>query len=102
MQTTHPSDLSKDEADLLSKNIQNHFNQTYISSSEIAALLGVNRSSIVYARKTGALPKPITIRGTRAFIWERKMVAPYLDAWKLQLQRHTPHMRSKARRNSVS
>lgn len=57
------------------------FDRRYITSSEIIAKLGVTRTSILFARRTGKLPDPIDIQG-KIFIWERSKVQHYLDAWK--------------------
>lgn len=67
------------------KTSQELFDEKYITSSEIQETLGVERSSILNARRRGMLPDPITVRGVRAFIWEREKVTPYLEAWKISL-----------------
>lgn len=63
---------------------QREFDERYITSSEIMEKLGVTRTTILHARRTGKLPDPIDIQG-RIFIWERSKVADYLDAWKILL-----------------
>lgn len=61
------------------------FDIKYITSSEITKTLKVERSTILYARKTGLLPPPIIVQGVRAFIWEREALKPHLDAWTIML-----------------
>ena len=63
---------------------QREFNERYITSSEIMEKLGVTRTTILLARRTGKLPDPIDIQG-KIFVWERDKVSPYLDAWKIVL-----------------
>lgn len=63
---------------------QREFDERYITSSEIMEKLGVTRTTILLARRTGKLPDPIDIQG-KIFIWERSKVAGYLDAWKIIL-----------------
>lgn len=63
---------------------QREFDERYITSSEIMEKLGVTRTTILLARRTGKLPDPINIQG-KIFIWERDKVKSYLDAWKIVL-----------------
>ena len=63
---------------------QREFNERYITSSEIMQSMGVTRTTILLARRTGKLPNPIDIQG-KIYIWERDKVKPYLDAWKIVL-----------------
>ena len=65
---------------------QEAFDDKYITSTEITERLSVDRSSILYARRTGLLPNPIVIKGVRTFIWERDALKPYLDAWTITLK----------------
>lgn len=67
------------------KTAQERFDEMFITGSEIQSRLSVNRSTILNARRRGLLPDPIVVRGTRAFIWEREKVTPYLDAWQIAL-----------------
>jgi len=64
---------------------QERFDDLYITSSEIQRLLKVDRSAILSARRRGMLPDAVMVRGVRAYIWERKHVAPFLAAWKICL-----------------
>lgn len=66
------------------KTAQQLFDERYITSTEMMASLGVTRTAIFNARRTGKLPDPIDVQG-QIFIWERETVAPYLDAWKIIL-----------------
>ena len=63
---------------------QREFDERYITSSEIMQSMGVTRTTILLARRTGKLPNPIDIQG-KIYIWERDKVKPYLDAWKIVL-----------------
>lgn len=63
---------------------QREFDERYITSSEIMDTLGVTRTTILLARRTGKLPDPIDIQG-KIFIWEREKVKDYLAAWKVVL-----------------
>ena len=67
------------------KTPQEVFDEMYITGSEIQKIMGVERSSVLGARRRGLLPQPIQVRGARAFIWEREKVQPYLEAWRISL-----------------
>lgn len=64
------------------KTAQQRFDETYISSSEICATLGVSRTTINYARKKRMLPEPITISPIQVCLWERKTVEAFVTAWR--------------------
>jgi len=64
---------------------QQRFDTNYITSTEIAGELQVSRTALVNARHRGLLPAPIAVNGTNIYIWERKEVRPFVDAWKLIL-----------------
>lgn len=64
---------------------QKRFDETYITASEVMEYVGVNRTSLHFAREQGRLPEPIFVKN-RIFIWERATTMPYLDAWKKVLQ----------------
>lgn len=66
---------------------QKRFDEMYISSSEIADELEVSRASVLQARRSGMLPAPIIVHAIQLYIWERAAVRPYIDAWKLNIQR---------------
>lgn len=64
---------------------QKAFDEKYITSSEIQKELKIERSTLLNARRRGMLPNPVIVQGVGAFIWERKELQPYLDAWRLSL-----------------
>lgn len=64
---------------------QKEFDSKYITGHEIQNDLKVTRTAILYARKRGALPDPVIVHGSGTFIWERKAVKPYLEAWRISL-----------------
>lgn len=64
---------------------QARFDEMYITSAEIMQRLGVTRSAILYARKTGKLPCAIEVQPGTLYIWERRKVEPYISAWKVIL-----------------
>lgn len=72
----------------INKTSQEQFDEKYITGSEIQKLLGVDRSMILNARKRGMLPEGIRVGSTGAYIWERKPVEPFLDAWRISLSCH--------------
>lgn len=63
---------------------QGRFDKKYISSTEIMSSLGISRSVLLYARRTGRLPGAIIVNEA-LYLWERETIQPYLDAWKLML-----------------
>lgn len=65
---------------------QAHFDKVYVTSYEVQKTLNVQRSTVTTANKKGLLPDPITIPGSRTFIWEREKVMPYIDAWRVVLE----------------
>lgn len=64
---------------------QEVFDEKYITSTEIAETLNIERSTVMHGRRRGMLPEPILVKGVRLYIWERETVAPYISAWKLSL-----------------
>lgn len=60
------------------------FHSEWITTSEILNYLGISRTSLFAARKTGKLPDGINLDG-KTFVWRRKAVTPYLRAWKTVL-----------------
>lgn len=64
---------------------QEDFDKIYITSGEIQKELSVHRSVVLQARRRGMLPEPIRVGGAHQFVWERKTVRPFLEAWKLSL-----------------
>lgn len=63
---------------------QADFDAKYITTTEIMRELGVTRTAIFIAKRTGKLPDPVDVQGQLS-IWERAKVQPYLDAWKMVL-----------------
>lgn len=66
---------------------QKEFDKQYITGYEIERDMNVTRTAILYARKRGALPDPVVVHGSGTFIWNRKAVKPFLQAWKISLAR---------------
>jgi hypothetical protein len=62
---------------------QVRFDKAYITASEIMRELDIQRSSFLHLRRSGKLPDPIVVNEGRLFIWEREVVRPYLDAYKM-------------------
>jgi len=65
---------------------QQRFDRLYISSAEICKVMGVNRTTVLAAKKRGLLPDPIIVNDSLVCLWERATVQPYIDAWKLVFQ----------------
>lgn len=66
--------------------LQEQFDRTYISSSEICQRLGVNRTSIFNGARAGKLPPdPIIIKrpdgGALIFLWLREQAEPMMHEW---------------------
>jgi hypothetical protein len=66
-------------------NGQKHFDEIYITAAQIIKDLKVTRSAILYARRSGKLPPPIVLNDGRLMIWQKSLVQPYLEAWKIIL-----------------
>lgn len=60
---------------------QERFDRCYISTNEIASLVGVTRATILNARKEGKLPGSISLDGFNFYLWEREQIQPTIDAW---------------------
>lgn len=61
------------------------FFEKYITTTDIKDMLKVERMTIMQARNSGRLPGAIDVHG-QFFVWERKAIMPYLDAWKKSLE----------------
>jgi len=65
--------------------LQKHFDDTYISSTEICQTLGVNRSTVFNGARAGKLPEGIVIRradgGTHIMLWPRASAEPMIEQW---------------------
>lgn len=68
------------------KTPQEIFEAKYVSSTEIAERLGVNRTSVLYAHRNGKLPEPIVVNNGQLYLWERETVLPYVERWEQSLQ----------------
>ena len=64
---------------------QEKFDEMYITATEICREMGVSRAGILYARKKGYLPQPISINNDQIYIWERAPLQEYLNAWRIIL-----------------
>lgn len=60
------------------------FDAQFITAPEIGEYVGVTKVAIYYARQSGQLPGAIEVN--RSFIWNRKEIQPYIDAWKDRVQ----------------
>lgn len=78
---------------LAQEECQEKFDSLYITSTEIGERLSVQRSTILHARRRGLLPHPIEIKGIRLFIWDRKIVEPFLKAWEISLSSRRGELR---------
>lgn len=72
--------------DWIDVTLQEHFDQTYISSTEICHRLGVVRSTVFNGGKAGKLPSnPIIIRradgGAHIVLWLREQAEPMMVEW---------------------
>lgn len=65
---------------------QQEFDDKYISSTEICQQVGIHRTTVLLAIKTGLLPTPIVIRRPNGdpliLMWERAIAAPILAEWR--------------------
>ena len=65
--------------------LQQHFDSTYISSTEICQRLGVNRSTVFNGARAGKLPEAITIKradgGAHIMLWLRSAAEPMMVEW---------------------
>ncbi len=69
----------------MANEFQKEFDKQYITGHEIEREMGVTRTAILYARRRGALPYPVIVHGSGTFIWNRKALKPFLEAWKISL-----------------
>lgn len=72
---------------------QQTFERLYVTPLEIQERLGVSRADILRARSRGMLPDPVIVPGVRCFIWERKRVEKFLDAWEISLKSRRGELR---------
>jgi hypothetical protein len=64
---------------------QQRFDRVYITSAEICQEVGVNRTTVLSAKKSGLLPDPVLVNDKLVCLWERERVRPFIDAWKIVL-----------------
>lgn len=87
--STKPNDRLADSLKRLTavqvESAQERFERRYITSSEIAKRMGVNRTSVMHARRRGLLPDPIVVNESLVTVWERSTVEPFLKAWETVL-----------------
>ena len=69
----------------MNNSVQEQFDKTYVSSTEIAKELNVTRAALCNAVSRGLLPDPIKINGGQITLFIRENVRPYVDAWKTVL-----------------
>ncbi len=69
----------------MSNPAQVKFDELYITSTEVMKTMGVSRTSVLYAKRSGLLPEPIVVNDGQLFVWERAALRKYLEAWKLIL-----------------
>lgn len=70
----------------LSVSAQEEFDNKYISSTEVCQQLGIHRTTVLLALKSGRLPVPIMLRRPNGqpqiLLWERAPLLPILAEWK--------------------
>jgi hypothetical protein len=64
---------------------QNEFDKKYVTSSEICSTLQICRTTLLQARRAGRLPDAVVVGDGQICLWEREVVTPYLNAWKVIL-----------------
>jgi hypothetical protein len=65
---------------------QERFNATYISSTEIMRDLGISRTALSAARRSGRLKDPIILMNGLAVFYEREQVAEHVKLWKKTIE----------------
>lgn len=66
--------------------LQEVFDRTFISSTEICQRLGIARSTLLNGSRTGKLPEAIVIsrgsgEGAHIMLWERSAAEPMMEEW---------------------
>ena len=65
--------------------LQERFDETYISSTEICQRLGVHRTTVFNGARAGKLPEGISIKradgGAHIMLWERSSAEPMMLEW---------------------
>ncbi len=64
---------------------QKEFDEKYISSTVVCQQLGIHRTTVLLALKTGRLPDPVVLRRPNGqpqiLLWERGPMVPILAEW---------------------
>lgn len=64
---------------------QVEFDKKYITSTEVCQQVGVHRTTVLLALRTGRLPEAIVLRRPNGqpqiLLWERDVLAPILADW---------------------
>lgn len=64
---------------------QLEFDEKYITSTEVCQTVGVHRTTVLLALKTGRLPEAIVLRRPNGqpqiLLWEREAMLPVLAEW---------------------
>jgi hypothetical protein len=92
--------LSDRSKELFKTEIEEDFNKTYITASELCLRIGVDRSVLFTGGKKGGingpkLPCSFSILHGNMTLWNRAFILPYAEEWKKKLSvRRTPkHLR---------
>lgn len=64
---------------------QNKFDTTFITTHEICEELKVERCTVLFAKRNGKLPEPISV--ANCDIWVRDDIRPILNEWKISLNK---------------
>lgn len=64
---------------------QEEFDNKYISSTEVCQQLGVHRTTVLLALRTGRLPAAIVLKRPNGqpqiLLWERASMLPVMEQW---------------------
>ena len=64
---------------------QSKFDAMFITAHEICEELKVERCTVLFAKRNGKLPEPISVANCE--IWIRSDIRPILDEWKVSLNK---------------
>ncbi|QDB70909.1 hypothetical protein [Pseudomonas virus PBPA162] len=65
--------------------LQDNFDSTYITSTEVCEKMQVSRVTLHYHRKNGRLPQHATLPGGQITIWRRDEMMPVMEEWSRKL-----------------
>lgn len=69
----------------LSVSAQDEFDKKYISSTEVCQTLGIHRTTVLHATRSGKLPDPVVLRRPNGqpqiLLWCRETITPILTDW---------------------